>query len=160
VVCHDLLEHIDLQADESVHFAHSGLSIYLHYRSADFLQRIVDLGSKLLNLIRANNRSSDSNELPEGFRSLSALMHKWATSDDGAREALIEAADRPDLLDLIATVSPQMAAINAHLDSFGDQPLDSSEIKLAQLAEAADEARRHLERDDTSPRKTRRARSM
>lgn len=155
-----LVQNADLQVDESLHVSAGGLRIYIHYRSVDSLQRILNLGTTLVSQMRASEESPELEQLPKRFQPLNSLLQKWATSDDEAREALIEAADRSDLLDLIAAVSPHMAAINAHLDSFGDQPLDPSAIKLSQLAEVADEVKRLLEENETNPHKRRGAPSI
>lgn len=141
----DLIEHIDLQTDERILINGGSLSIYLHFRPADFLQRALDLVAALSDDLETKEQSPALEELPDELRILATLVCKWATGDAVAREVLIESASRSELADLISSVSPHVAAINAHLDSFGDRPLDSSAIKLGQLAEAADEAKRFLE---------------
>jgi len=141
----DLVGQIELRDDESIHFTRSDLSIYLHYRPVELLLRTLELGKVLLQRIGGDEQDDHLDQLPEAFQPLIPLIQKWSTSDDTERNSLVEDARSNELVDLVTKVSPHMNAINAHFDSFAERPLDSPAIKLAQLAEIADEARRRLE---------------
>jgi hypothetical protein len=146
----NLIEALQLADDESIHVSGGGLALYLRGRSVDSLRGILALCAALLNALNPEKMPaaadvSQIEDLPEAFRPLAPLVHKWAIDDDIERESLIEDSEVSELSDLIAAVAPHMAAIDGYLNSFGDRPLNSSAIKLGRLAEATAEARRRLE---------------
>jgi hypothetical protein len=141
---HDFLEHIDLAEDESLHVSNE-MVLYVHSRTVPSLERTIELGVGLLMTAPKEQKLNEFAQMPAQFRALMPLVEKWAVNDDDSRSELIECSSSVELANLIGTVDPFMDSINAYLDSFGEQPLDSSAIALGRLAEAAEEAKRFLE---------------
>lgn len=142
----EFLDILQLQDKESLHVTRGDISVYLHARPSAHVDLILDRAAKLLNKIEVAPPRFDWKQLPEDFRPLAPLMEKWAQSDDGDRDALVDDANRSELENLVSRVEPFFDSINRYLNSFGEQPLDESAIALGNLAEAAHEAKLRLQR--------------
>jgi hypothetical protein len=75
----------------------------------------------------------DDTKLPGEFSDLQELADRFAVSDDVERGFLADAASYEQRRELVDTVFPRLAAIDAHLDHHDDE----SAHLLGRLAEAA-----------------------
>lgn len=138
-----LLQRLSLNGDEGLLVARNGL---LATFRAEGIERHVGLVDALVNLAESlppNCEPEEVARLPDGLSSLRPLIGRWAIGDDQQRADVIEAADADELRSLAAAVEPHLATID---ELFATDEFTRAAQVTGQLAEAAIEARRELER--------------
>ena len=141
------LERLALGPEESLHAYNNAIVAYL--RPSPSVERVLDAADALRALVDAFEvppREDPLDDLPSSFRPLIPLVRRWGIGDDELRGDRIEDASEEDLRELVGRVAPQLAKIEAYLDSFGDAPLSEAACALQALALCAVEARATLER--------------
>ena len=88
----------------------------------------------------------DLTRLPAELQGLAPAIRAWAVVDEEARDARLEGAETEELAGLWLNVSPQLAAINAYLESVIQGQESNEAILVAATAEAALEAAKVIER--------------
>jgi hypothetical protein len=88
----------------------------------------------------------DLDRLPEELRALGPTVRRWAISEEEERDARLESASTEELAELWLAVSPQLPAINAHLEQAIEGDESPEAIVLAATAETALEAAQVVER--------------
>ncbi len=141
-----LMRELNLQSQESVHFAQDNVSVYLYkpplFRVSTAIERLIDLAQSV-----GGDLDLDPSVLPVQFHPLIPLIKKWAIADDADREDFLETLSRSDLQSFASEVEPYLSSIDCYLDSFRSQPPPEEAVALGRLAECAVEARQHLKAD-------------
>jgi hypothetical protein len=139
-----LIQELNLQARESLHFASDNISVYLYQPSANkarnAVERLIDLAEK----ITGHPEELDLKILPVQFHPLIPLIKKWAIDDDADRESFVEILPRSVLESLASEVEPYLMPINSYLDSFGRESPPQEATALGRLAECALEIKQYL----------------
>ncbi len=151
----DLVTALAVGATEQLLVAQNRASLLFEPRGIDAdWARFEDLLS-LLAALPPDEPPPGKGEVVDGFRfdpakvapelrRLLPLLRKWASGDDEQRSNAIESASDDDLRKLAKAVTPELAAIDALIDSEGE-PLSDEALHLGHLAEAALEAQQELE---------------
>lgn len=83
--------------------------------------------------------------LPDQLIPLTPLFDKWCDPNLAHRSETLASASNDDLRNLAAQVLPQVEAIELHLASFGEHPLDDAAQGLLLLVETTLDAVHELE---------------
>ena len=100
----------------------------------------IDIACQLAEQFPRVGDNLDLGGLPAKFESLLGLIPKWALSDDEKRSEMLQEASSDELKSFVATVSPQIPAIDEYLDSFRGEPPPEAAVTLGALAECCLEA--------------------
>ncbi len=139
-----LLEVAEPGDGESLHLYDDVVEAYLKLPTLD---RICGVVEAMIDLVPEGNVESSQLELqvlPPEFHPLIPLIRKWAISDDQEREEVLSGSPKRPLKELVRTVEPYLAAIDAYLDSLGENP-PLEACALGTLAECALEAKALLD---------------
>jgi hypothetical protein len=133
------LNNLQLTEHESLHIYRNGLVLYLQRNSRDGVMSAVKVACELAEQFADVDDSMDLAGLPSEFETLLGLIPKWALSDDEKRSELLEGTSLEALRTFVAIVSPFIPAVDAYLDSFGDEPPPAA-LTLGALVECCLEA--------------------
>lgn len=136
------LKQFELSAAESIFIYQNCIALALNstrniIATIDVLVALIDKYDALFK--KKADRKIYRKNLPENLQVLVPIIKKWAVSDDGERQQLVEESTEKQKRHLVKTVAPYMAEINNFLDSFGEQPLSDEAILLGNLAELVSE---------------------
>lgn len=131
---------LQLAEHESLHVNRGGIVLYLQRDSRERVMAAIDIACQLAEQFPRVGDNLDLGGLPAKFESLLGLIPKWALSDDEKRSEMLQEASSDELKSFVATVSPQIPAIDEYLDSFRGEPPPEAAVTLGALAECCLEA--------------------
>jgi len=141
---HKTVQEIIRESSESLHLLADAMTLYRQPRSADEVVHAINALSSLVGPHESEATSVDFTELPASLHVLIPLIKRWAVTDDGEREALLEEGSESELSVLVATVEPRLGEIDDYLRESACKSLPA--IYIGALAECTVEARLYLER--------------
>lgn len=136
-----LVADLNLRPDESLHVCVGGVTLVGEPDRATL--ETIRLLCEVANALRVPEEPNlvdgmpfDPANIPEQLRVLEPLIRRFASGDDELRAELISKASAKTRRRLRDETLPLLPAINAFLDSFGDDALSPEAILLGNLAEA------------------------
>jgi hypothetical protein len=135
---------LDLQAQESLHFAVDSISAYFDHPPLSRVIKVIESFRNLAESMAEPVEDLDLTVLPVQFHPLIPLIKKWAISDDSDREDFLTSSPKTILKSLVSEIEPYLPAIDSYLDSFGHRAPSEEAAALGRLAECASEAKQHL----------------
>ncbi len=148
------IEELSLGHGESLHVYRNSLVVYYRPRGYEGNWRLLEKLYELAKLLPEEKIELAEGEelvdglefspsrLPDAFQHLAPLIRKWAIGDDVKRVEKEERASKKQLKMLIDAVWPQLAAIDAYLNSVENEtPYPNEAILLGWLAECAAEVK-------------------
>jgi hypothetical protein len=136
-----VLRALHLGETESLHVYRNGLKLYFQPESSEELLSALEALCKFVEELPTFNENVTVRGLPPTLEHLSSLIREWAISDDELRSEMLEQKSPEELKTFIATVEPQIAAINDYLDSFNAEPLPEAAAGVGTLCQCAAEAK-------------------
>jgi hypothetical protein len=127
---------------ESLHVCRNTLCFYAEpHRDISQLINQLQHVSDQLPVVGLSKTKASLEGLSPGLRALLSEYMHLALSDDEERDGRIAGMPPAKRRQLLRGVSPFLREINLYLDSFGDQPLSETAMRLGSIAEAAAEIR-------------------
>lgn len=105
---HKTVRRVIRESSESLHLFADAIVLYAKPKSADEVADAIDALSSLVGPHSSETSSVDFTVLPAPLHGLIPLIKRWAVTDDGERDALLEEASESELSDLVATIEPHL----------------------------------------------------
>jgi hypothetical protein len=139
-----LLGRIALSEGERVLFSNGDISFYLKVPESERVRDVIDRTIDLADATETVETRIDLSSLPEYFHPIVPLIEKWAVSDDGDRDDLLDTTSKKVLRQLVEEVDPYIQKIDAYLDGLKDASQTEAAAALGCLAEVVIEAKQKL----------------